>query len=493
MADTIFFELKLKRGRNPLPVFEKLAKSVKKKGATKNWTYVIDEGREIFTVNFGDEKSEDFVLCFDKQNAKFSCKVDFPLDGELFEDEKKSEFKALLNMIYSARTSFSSMKISDDYGLAEEFMESKEFKIKLRELNEEELDRAKRLFDYGMTSYTDFALKLMYDYLEIPYAAKYEDYINQQVQCSKFQLKDNNFLAPFIETFLYETSEYMNRGRLYLDFDYFSELNGLWFSVHAFVMIMEEFILGEDYPYRNHTNCFGVKHGQVRKYYNNKFIQILEAETNLFEKCILAYRFFVSVYDFCGFKYVGRDKLLQDYKESFGAPDIPRHRFRRKLETKSFGIQVHRNVCDGFKVYATVGLSKYDKYLKDCEVIMVADDELEEALNVLGLTLVTIAGKEEKVGNSFFGGIGTVDYFQKGFEEKYNKTSLYFMKLNKFAKDCPSITDECTIYLAIFITRQECQFLEKNGYDKFEEELINKKIDIRKLDRQSMFAIEHNI
>ena len=486
MSDTIFFKLKLKRGRSAIDVFEKMAKSVKKKGVTKNWTYKIDEEREVFTVDFGDDKSESFVLSFKNQVADSFCKVGFPLGGELFEDEKKSEFKAFLNMIYSARTSFSIMKITDDYGLAEDFMESKEFKLKLRELNDEELDRARRIYDYGITSHTDFALKLIYDYLEIPYDAKYEDHINQQVECSIFQLKDNKFLPGFIETFLYETSEYMERGRLYLDFDYFSDLNGLWFSVHAFIMMMEEFILAEKYPYKDDTNCFGVKHGQVRKYYKKKFIQILENETESFEKCILAYRFFVSVYDFCGFKYVGKDKLLLDYENNLGIAEIPRHRFRKKSETKSFGLQVHNSACEGHQVYATVGLSRYGKYLKDCEVVMVSDDKTGEALTVLGLTLASIADNDGHIGKFCLIGERIIGYCQQDFEEKHNKTSLYLMEMSRFAKDYPPITKEATLYLAIYITKQESQFLIEHGFERFEEELISRKVDVRKLDRESM-------
>ena len=306
MADTIFFDLKLKRGRSPLEVFEKMAKSIKKRGATKNWKYVIDEEQNAFCVDFGDEKSETFSLHFEKQVAHIFCKVYFPLEGELFEDEKKSEFKALLNMVYSARTSFSSMEITDDYGLAEDFMESKAYKLKLRELTDEEHARAKKVYNLGYTTHTDFVLKLFYDYLEIPYNEEYDAYINPKVYCTTYDIEKKNFLPPFIETLIYETAEYKNEGRIYQVPEYFCELNGVWFSTYAFVLIMEEFILYKDYPHSENNYCFGVKHGQIRKYYKNKFLPMLENETDAYNKCILAYRFFVSVYDFCGFKYAGK-------------------------------------------------------------------------------------------------------------------------------------------------------------------------------------------
>ncbi len=62
MSDTIFYELKLKRGRRPLEVFEKMAKTVKQRGVTKKWSYKIDEQNGIFSIDFGDGESESFVL-----------------------------------------------------------------------------------------------------------------------------------------------------------------------------------------------------------------------------------------------------------------------------------------------------------------------------------------------------------------------------------------------------------------------------------------------
>lgn len=43
MSDTIFYKGVLKRGRDPLAVFEKITKGIGKRGPSKNWTYTIDE------------------------------------------------------------------------------------------------------------------------------------------------------------------------------------------------------------------------------------------------------------------------------------------------------------------------------------------------------------------------------------------------------------------------------------------------------------------
>ena len=152
MSDTIFYEIKLKRTKTPMEVFEKMQRSVGKKGPAKNWVCTVDRENECMVIDFSDGESENFTLAFENRVCNDFCKVYFPLEGELFEDEKKSEFKALLNMIYSARTAFSEMKITDDYGLAESFLDSKVNKIALRELTHEENDRARGCMTTGTGS-----------------------------------------------------------------------------------------------------------------------------------------------------------------------------------------------------------------------------------------------------------------------------------------------------------------------------------------------------
>lgn len=485
MADTLFIELKLKRGRHPLEVFEKMAKAIKKKGATKNWTYKIDRDNHTFLIDFGDEKSETFFLEFNKQVANVCCKVDFPLEGELYEDDKKSEFKILLNMIYSARTSFSVLKIHDDYGLAEDFMESKEFKLKLRELTDEEFNRAKRVYEAGYTTHTDFALKLIYDYLDIAYEEDYEKYINKQVLYTRFELEQNEFLPVFIEKFLYETSEYKDRGRLYLDYDYYDDLNGLWFSVHAFIKIMHQLIKYKNYPYDNGIG-FGVKHGQILKYYKKKYLPQIESDINSFEKCVLTYRFFVSVYDFCGFKYVGKNKLLIDYENNLGKVVGPRCRFYNIYETKLFFTQEYLDVIKGHKLYATVGVASYGKCFKDCEIVMVTDSISEEVRNIFGKTIVVLSKKNENTEKMMCLGIDSLDVFIPGFSQQHNKSAIYFTATEDLIKGIPKATSIYKIYTAFFITREECMFINEYGYEKFEEEIKNREVDVRALDRDSM-------
>lgn len=302
MSDTIFYTLKLKRTRTPMEVFQKMKKKVKNKGVTQNWTCDIDVENETMTVDFGDGESENFFIKFDKKICDGFCKVYFPLEGELFDDEKKSEFKTLLNMIYSVRTSFSEMQITDDYGLAESFLESKKNKIVYRELTSEELDRAKRLYDEGHTDCKEFVMALLYDYRGLSYSDKYSEYVIKNVPCSCFDLEEGKYLWPFVESFLYETVEYKDKGRLcYID-DYFSELNGTWFAVYAFLIGMDQILKRYD-----NGGAWDPKSAQTIRLSKNSYLPALEKTNDSYEKCILTYRYFVSILDYLGFKYVGKE------------------------------------------------------------------------------------------------------------------------------------------------------------------------------------------
>lgn len=300
---TIFYKLKLKRTWTPSELFEKMRKAVKKKGATKDWICNVDEENGYLSVDFGEDKGETFCLKFDdKKVCEGSCKVYFPLSGELFDDEKKSEFKALINMIYLARSAFSKMEITDDYGISESYLDSKVNKISLRELTEEETQRARRIFDGGQRSLKEFITALMYDYRNLPYSEDFIPYINRRIgNCilgfwgSYNKLSD--FFDAFVDSFLYETTEYTDKGRLKNVRDYYGDLNGVYFAVTAFIFGMEN-ITG----YCIHEKGWDPKSTQVIRLYCGKYLPLAEAESDSFDKCILAYRFFVSILDYLGFK-----------------------------------------------------------------------------------------------------------------------------------------------------------------------------------------------
>ena len=253
MSDTIFFHLQLKRTRTPQEVFAKMTKKIKKTGPTKKWTY--DMNGDCLLIDFHDDASESFCLDFKDKRADGFCKVGFLLGGEDY-DDKQSEFVALMDVIYAARTSFSHMEISDDFGLASAYMEGKRFKIKLRELTKEETEKARQLYEMGYTKYTYFIMAVCYMDLEIPFGEPYPKYDGD----------------PCGATF--------SRWA-------FTEGVGFLFYIDL-----------------SFNPMAGEKYAQVRRLYVEKVMPILETGEDSFDKCLLAYRYFLSIFEYCGFKRV---------------------------------------------------------------------------------------------------------------------------------------------------------------------------------------------
>lgn len=157
MSDTIFYDLKLKKNKTANDVFSKIQKSIKKKGPTKNWNCAA-VSEDMLSVDFGDGKSEAFVLHFIGNSASGFCKVFFPLPGEaLYEDDKTSEFKALVALLHSVRSYCTEMHVSDDYDIAAELFHSMDYKMAFRELTQSETQR--KCFVVNTIVIIDFSLQ----------------------------------------------------------------------------------------------------------------------------------------------------------------------------------------------------------------------------------------------------------------------------------------------------------------------------------------------
>lgn len=310
MADTIFYSGKLKRGRSPLEVFDKMRKKIKKVGPTKDWVCKIDEDKRSLCINFPDGRSESFVLTFDeKGNFSNCCKVYFPLEDELFE-EGKSEFKALISALYAARTSFSKIEITDDYGLASEYWDSKKYKIQFRELTPEELERVQRLFDQGYTEHEDMIMKMLAEDMGMS-VEELQNYSNPETTMYNSR-QDNMEISRMLDVYIYEATTYRNMGRVCdIPGEEYYELGGSMFSVWSLSdgvreMFFEEYqrrFLSDPY-YKRVASCS--KSAQVMALFDREFYPRFEREKDKLNRCILAVRYFVSIFDYLGFTYVGR-------------------------------------------------------------------------------------------------------------------------------------------------------------------------------------------
>ncbi len=156
--DTICYTLRLKDYKTPKHAIERIQKKVKPKGVTANWT--VEVKAQSVAVFFGDGESEPLTLSFTRKEASGSCKVAFPTEGKLFENEKKSEWKALIQLLHSLKPLCAEIEVEDDLKLAGAYFKSLDYTFGIRELTPSETERLDRLFQQGFTDHEAFLFQI---------------------------------------------------------------------------------------------------------------------------------------------------------------------------------------------------------------------------------------------------------------------------------------------------------------------------------------------
>ncbi|MBQ6180513.1 MAG: hypothetical protein IJK31_02365 [Ruminococcus sp.] len=307
--------MKLKPNKTPKHVFEKIQKKVKAKGATSKWNVTVED--KSVAIDFGDGASETFCLDFIGNQADGSCKVEFPMDGELFENEKKSEWKIFIDLLHSIKPMCSEISVDDDFSIAGDFFNSLDYKFTMRELNADEMDRLSNIFGQGYTSYEAFLLKIFSDDTQRKYPEDLACAINPGTKL----IEPFPEISALWETYIFETSTLKKKclREIYKDDVRFK--NGVKVTVigdppaevYAFSLGVGR--LFSSYHYID--NEWG-RGANVTKYFYDKFLPVFE-NTDEYGKCKLAYQFMLSIYDYCKFKFVGKDvinRMIDEYEKS---------------------------------------------------------------------------------------------------------------------------------------------------------------------------------
>lgn len=299
MSDTIFYSLELKANKTHNHVFEKIQRKVNSKGATANWTVTIN-GQSL-AIDFGDGASEIFCLTFDKKHADGFCKVAFPMDGELFENQKKSEWKTFISILHSLKPMCSKIVVDDDYSIAGEYFKSLDYKFDMRELNKDEVSRLDRLFE-RFTNYEKFLLAVFSEDTQRDYDIRIEEVINPGIKLrAPFPI-----ISALWETYIYETSTLKKQclREIYKDDVKSNCISGdPPDEIYTFALGVGR--LFSDYSFIDNAWGRGV---DVTKYFYDKFMPVF-SNADDYNKCKLAYQFMLSVYDYCKFTFVGKNVI----------------------------------------------------------------------------------------------------------------------------------------------------------------------------------------
>ena len=135
--------------------------------------------------------------------------------------------------------------------------------------------------------------------------------------------------------------------------------------------------------------------------------------------------------------------------------------------------------------FGTMGLSLHKKELGSCcEAVLTVDEDLDESASAFVKVLTYLIGKRLPLGKGMT--IGGIDRLKPAFFKQHHKSALYFTEPTMFTGAFREIEDQCRIYMAIFITPEEEDFIRRNGAEKFEHLLEEKKTDVIDLDRESI-------
>ncbi len=156
--------------------------------------------------------------------------------------------------------------------------------------------------------------------------------------------------------------------------------------------------------------------------------------------------------------------------------------FKSDEAMTSIQLLQYDKVFEGCKTYATIGLSRYADIISDAyEVVMVVDDDAEVSGTILANVLFYIINNNVKLDNGTY--IEGIKNINEEFSSRHNKNAVYFTEPYAFPDEFSNINKEIKVCLAFFISEEECNFIRKNGCNKFEEYLEENNVDVMDINR----------
>lgn len=140
------------------------------------------------------------------------------------------------------------------------------------------------------------------------------------------------------------------------------------------------------------------------------------------------------------------------------------------------------NIFEGCKTYASLGLSKFSEIINNvCEVILAVDDDYEKAAVIFANVLFYIIENKIDFGRGVY--ITGIENIDKEFAINHKKNAIYFTETYIFPDEFSNINKIAKMYLAFFISQEECNFIKNYGCEKFEDYLEAYGYDIMDLNR----------
>lgn len=284
-------------------VFKKITNYLKR---NKNKVWACQLQDDTITINFNDGISDEFVLSVEKNKFCDYCRVSY--------DEMADEttLEKLLDMLFAIKRVFRKIEVDDDYSICEAYLKSKEIKIELVDLTEQDIATVNKIYNDGYKDYREFLLTYIARGLNL---ATYKDlYVNanvvERILANNTEELYKEMVFNALETWLYETALYKQQ-RFYEN--EFHNVNNRM-EYHALGSIAFDMVACCNGIQRiisksvKKTTSFGIRDAHVQKLYREKVAEMLNQEENQYEQCVIAYRFLKSIMRYTNFEFVGKDE-----------------------------------------------------------------------------------------------------------------------------------------------------------------------------------------
>ncbi|MBD5090149.1 MAG: suppressor of fused domain protein [Clostridiales bacterium] len=170
------------------------------------------------------------------------------------------------------------------------------------------------------------------------------------------------------------------------------------------------------------------------------------------------------------------EEILNHYEKFLGIFEEYRV-FKNSEDMPSIQLLQYDNGFNGCKTYASFGMSKFSTIIKNtCESILIVDNDFQKASYVFANVLFYIIENNMRFDRGTH--VAEIENVDKEFALKHNKDAIYFTETYMFPEAFSWINGSIKMYLAFFISQQECNYIKKYGCEKFEDYLEEQECDI---------------
>jgi len=181
------------------------------------------------------------------------------------------------------------------------------------------------------------------------------------------------------------------------------------------------------------------------------------------------------------------ERYLDHYARFLGEP-VEAFPFNIGDDLPSIRVLRYDNVIAGCRVFATLGLSSFPGEGGEiCEVMCPVDKAWDEVPAILAQSLFRLVARDpfHPIRGVAVNGIDDVS---PEFTKKYRKTALYLTDPFELPEEFAFVQEgdtEGRMYLAIFLSKKEYEYLAANDCEHLEDQLEEKGVDPYDIRRKS--------